>query len=289
MAINSYRIDVHHHILPPIYISSLRSIGVTDAGNVPFPTWDLEKTLTTMDQLKIERTVVSISSPGIYFGDSEFTQKLARQCNEFSADLISKNPQRFGAFAVLPFPNLKASIDELKYALDDLKLDGIALLSSINGHYLGDSEFNDLYMELNKRKCVVFIHPNTPTEDKLPLKTTTAAVLEFVFDTTRAVANLLYNGILKKYPDIRFIIPHAGGTVPFLAWRITMGSRRAINVLKNLYYDTALSATPYALRSLQELVPTSHILFGSDFPFLPAPMVKIMNKNLKEYLWLKKK
>jgi predicted TIM-barrel fold metal-dependent hydrolase len=283
MTTKPYRIDIHHHILPPEYISSLKSVDITSAGNVPFPKWDLENTLSAMNNLGIATAITSISSPGIYFGDTDFTLKLARKCNEFSADLIRNNSQRFGAFAVLPLPNIKASIDELTYTLDELKLDGVALLSNINGHYLGDPKFNELYAELNRRKCVVNIHPNTPSDDKLPMKDARAAVLEFVFDTTRAVANMLYNGTLKKYPDIRFIVPHAGGTVPYIAWRITMGNRRAIESLKNLYYDTALSATPYALRSLQELAPSSHILFGSDYPFLPKTMISSMIKGLKDY------
>ena len=283
MATNSYRIDVHHHILPPKYLTSLKSIGITTAGNVPFPKWDLDGTLEVMDQLGIQTAMTSISSPGIYFGDTEFSQELSRQCNEFSAELIKKHSQRFGAFAVLPLPNINASIEELKYSLDELNLDGVGLLSSINGYYLGDPDFNELYSELNKRNGVVCIHPNAPPEDKIPKKDARAAVLEFVFDTTRAVANLLYNSVLKNYPNIRFIVPHAGGTVPYLAWRITMGNRRAIEQLKNLYYDTALSATPYTLHALQELVPISQILFGSDYPFLPKQMIKSMIKGLEDY------
>ena len=136
---------------------------------------------------------------------------------------------------------------------------------------------------MNQRESIVCIHPNAPPEDKMPVRDARAAVLEFVFDTTRAVLNMLYNGIFKKYPGIRFIVPHAGGTIPYLAWRITMGNRRAIEQLKNLYYDTALSATPYTLRSLQELIPISQILFGSDYPFLPKPKIKSMIKGLEEY------
>ncbi len=278
-----FRIDVHHHIIPPEYLSSLKKVGISTAGNVPFPKWNIDSSIEAMDHLGIAIAITSISSPGIYFGDSEFTENLAHQCNEYSAQLIRDNSQRFGAFAVLPWTGVNAAIDELKYALDELYLDGVGLLSSINGHYLGDPDFNELYSELNRRKSVVFIHPNSPSSDKLPINDARAAVLEFVFDTTRAVANMLYNGTFKKFPDIKFIIPHAGGTVPYLAWRITMGNYRAIEQLKNLYYDTALSSTPFALKSLQELIPSSHILFGSDYPFFPKPMVKSMIKGLEEY------
>ena len=278
-----YRIDVHHHIIPSEYISSLKEIGITTAGNVPFPNWVIEDSLAAMDSLGIAIAITSISSPGIYFGDHNFAETLARQCNEFSAQLIKNHPKRFGAFAIIPWTSASAAVDELKYAVDELNLDGVGLLSSIDGHYLGDPDFTNLYAELNRRKTVVFIHPNSPPQEKLPINDTRAAVLEFVFDTTRAVANMLYNGIFKRYPDIKFIVPHAGGTVPYVAGRMTMGNYRAIEQLKTLYYDIALSSTPFTLRSLQELVPTSHILFGSDFPFLPKPMIKSTIKGLNEY------
>lgn len=283
MAINPNRIDVHHHIVPPEYLSTLATIGINNVDGVSFPKWDVESTLEFMDRQGISAAITSISAPGIYFGDSDFAQDLARRCNEISADLVNKYPQRFGAFASLPLPDVENSLIELEYALDSLNLDGIVLLTNINGKYIGDPLFNDLFSELNRRKAVVFIHPNSPPPDKVPLANFRSAIIEFVFDTTRAVANLIHGGGLKRYPDIRFILSHAGGTVPYLTWRITFGKKKLINYLKRFYYDTALSGTSYTLRSLQELVDPSQILFGSDYPFLPERASSVMIEGIDNY------
>ncbi len=278
-----HRIDVHHHMLPLDYLSSVNSLGITKSAGVVFPNWDLEASLRFMDKQGIATTILSISAPGIYFGDVDFAKKLARRCNEFSSKVIKEHPHRFGGFASLPLLDLNASLGELEYALDELKLDGVGLLSNIEGCYLGDPAHDELYAELNRRKSVVFIHPNSPPKEMLPKIDIPAAVMEFVFDSTRAVANLLKNNILKRYPEIRFIVPHAGGTVPFLAYRIATGNKRTIKLLKRLYYDVAFSSTSYALRSLQELADPTHILFGSDYPFLPEPLITVMVENLLKY------
>ncbi len=277
------KIDVHHHILPPDYMTALAKIQVTKSAGVSFPKWESASSLALMDRQGIEVAITSISAPGIYFGDLNFARDLSRRCNEFSARLIKEHPQRFGAFAVLPLPDVETSLLEVEYALDTLNLDGVGLLSSINGQYLGNPAMNDLLAELNRRRAVAFVHPNAPPDPMLPKTNVPPAIMEFVFDTTRAVANLTFTRALKRYPAIRFIFPHAGGTVPFLAGRISMGEQKVIEYLKTLYFDVALSATPYALRSLQELADPSHILFGSDFPFLPEPLITTMVEGLKNY------
>lgn len=283
MNVRPNKIDVHHHILPPEYLASLESVGIKTAVGEPFPNWTPEHSIKLMDHYGIQTAIVSISAPGIYFGDSLFTKTLARRCNEFSANLISKYPQRFGAFAVLPLPDVGASLIELDYALDVLNLDGIILLTNIDGMYLGDKKFDELFNELNRRRTVVFIHPNAPPEQKLPMTNFRPAILEFVFDTTRAVANLIHSGSLKRYPDINFILSHAGGTVPFLTWRISFGKKKIIRYLKKFYYDIALSATSYVFSSLQELVPSSQILFGSDYPFAPEPVTGSIIEGFQNY------
>jgi len=267
---------VHHHILPPDYLAALANAGITSSGGRPIPEWDIQNTLAQMDRHAIATAITSISEPGIYFGDVKFARDMARRCNEFSAQLIHEYPQRFGAFAILPLPDVNAALRELEYTLDTLKLDGVVLLSSVDGRYPGDPLFDELFTELNRRKAVVFLHPTVPainSELKLDLP---PFLIEFVFDTTRALTNLIYSGTLERCPDIRFIVAHAGGTVPYLAYRISLGQimlpgvpQGVMTYLKRFYYDTALSAKPNALRSLQELVDASHILFGSDYPFAP--------------------
>jgi predicted TIM-barrel fold metal-dependent hydrolase len=282
MATNSHKIDVHHHIVPKEYLSSLASVGIKNAVGEPFPHWDIEKSIAFMDRQGIDIAITSISAPGIYFGNTDFTRKLARECNEISAKMVNKYPDRFGAFAVLPLPDIEASLVELEYALDILNLDGVTLLTNIEGLYLGDTKYNEIFSELNRRKSVIFVHPNTPPLDKVPM-VIKPAILEFVFDTTRAIANLIHSGTTKRFPDIRFIFSHGGGTVPFITWRISFGNKKIIDQLKRFYYDTAVSATPYAFNSLLKLVDPSHVLFGSDYPFLPEKVVKFMNEGLNNY------
>lgn len=290
MSTEANRIDVHHHILPPDYLSALASVGITSSGGRPIPEWDLQSTLTLMDRHAIAAAITSISEPGVYFGDEAFARDLARRCNEFSAQLIQEYPQRFGAFAILPLPDIDAALRELEYALDTLKLDGVVLLSSVDGKYPGDPLFEELFAELNHRKAVVFLHPTVPIingELKLDLP---PFLIEFVFDTTRAVTNLVYSGTLERCPDIRFIVAHAGGTVPYLAYRISMGQvmlpgapQGTLTYLKQLYYDTALSVNPNALCSLQELVDASRILFGSDYPFAPEVTLFLAIQGMQNF------
>lgn len=287
------RIDVHHHILPPVYLSAMAAAGIAAGGGRDFPEWSPDDSLALMDRHGIEKAIVSISSPGLYFGDSRAARELARLCNEYSAELVRENPGRFGAFAALPLPDVDASLSELAYALDMLDLQGACLLTNYGGAYLGNPEFAELFDELNRRKCIVFIHPDVPQgSDSLGLSAP-AFMVEFVIDTTRTVSDLLFSGTLERCPDIRFILSHAGGTIPYLALRLTLGQflpglqdkvpQGVATYLRRLYYDTALSASPHALRSLQELVEPSQVLFGSDYPFAPELATIATIEGLRAY------
>ncbi|MDM7999631.1 MAG: amidohydrolase family protein [Dehalococcoidia bacterium] len=287
------RIDVHHHIVPPEYVRALADVGITESAGIPFPGWSAEAALDVMDRQGIKTAITSISYPGVYFGDLAFARDLARLCNEMSARLVGDHPRRFGAFAVLPLPDVEAALIELEYALDTLRLDGVTLLSSIGNEYLGSPSFEALYSELNRRRAVVFVHPAVPPGSDVPKLILPPALIEFTWDTTRAATNLLFSGTLERYPDIRFILSHAGGTVPYLAWRISLGEwlpalgervpQGVMTYIKRLYYDTALSTNKYTLRSLQELIDVSHILFGSDYPFLPELAVAATVSDLQSY------
>jgi predicted TIM-barrel fold metal-dependent hydrolase len=162
----------------------------------------------------------------------------------------------------------------MTYALDTLKLDGVGFLASVDGKYLGDPDLDPIFAELNRRKAVVFVHPNDPPPDRATGLDFPGTLTEFVFDTTRAAANLIFSGTLERYPDVRIILAHAGGTVPFLAWRLSLGDtspklrekapQGVLAYLRRFYYETALSANPFALSSLQELADPSRIVFGSE-------------------------
>jgi predicted TIM-barrel fold metal-dependent hydrolase len=225
-------------------------------------------------------------SPGVYWGgDTGFAVTLAHSCNEFLADLVRYDPEHFGGFATMPLPDVDASLRELEYAYDTLGLDGVVLFTSQGDRYLGDPLYEPFFEELERRKAIVFIHPNTiPPGANVPKLHIPYGVTEFTFDTTRCVANLLYSGTLERYPSIRYILSHAGGTVPYLAWRIAGATvlpelrDRALTdpmgQLQRLYYDTALSTSEYVFAALREFVPTSRILFGSDFPYVSDTIIK---------------
>jgi len=304
MSIKIKRIDVHHHILPPEYISMLAKIGITGSLGQPFPKWSPEKSKSFMSKLNINTAITSISSPGVYFKNDAFSRELARVCNEYMAELKHKYIGKFGGFASIPLPDVKGALDELKYALDDLKLDGVCLMTHYKGKYLGNKEFEEVFKELNQRKSVVFIHPTDPVGAYDPKLGISNALIEAPFETTRAVTNLIYTGTTDRYADIRYILSHGGGTIPYLAWRIALikyaqenkklqilkslydliikgGPESGLKILKNMYYDTALTSSPYALKALQELVGPLRIVFGSDFPF--AKVAPIVAKNLRKY------
>jgi len=288
-----HRVDVHHHILPPVYLSELSKKGITSGGGVPFPYWNVNMALDVMDRNGIASAITSVPSIGDNIHDNSFSPILARKCNEFSADLIEKHPRRFGAFAALPLSDITAALKETDYAFEQLNLDGILLQSNVGGVYPGDIKFDELFAELNRRKAIVHIHPADPPGRNQTGLNFPTSLIEFVFDTTRAITNLIYSGTLEKYQDIRFIVSHAGGTAPYLAQRISLlqyqpGMEEKVpqgvfTHLKHLYYDTALSASPYALRSLQELAGPAHILFGSDYPFAPDYLTSASITGLKQY------
>ncbi len=272
---NPFRIDVHHHFLFPEYLKALAKLGIKDAGGTVFPEWTPQAAQDYMDRNGIAVAFPGITHPGVYFGDKSAARELARLCNDFLAQLVQERPKRFGGMATLPLPDVDASLNELEYAFDTLNLDGVALLSSYEGIYLGDPAFEEIFAELNRRMAVVHVHPTIAPENSTSSIAVPGWCLEFVFDTTRAVANLAATGTLKRYPQIKFIFSHGGGTVPFVARRIASGVSMAhreysygdvISMLQGLYYDTALSS-PYLYGSLREFVEPSHVLFGSDYNF----------------------
>jgi len=278
-----HRIDVHHHFIPFEYLKELADVGVTTALGVHFPEWSTEKALEMMDRHGIRTAVTSFTSPAAHVGNARFSRRLARRCNEIAAQLLHDHPRRFGAFAALPaLTDTEAVLTEIAYALDTLKLDGVGLLTNYKGTYLGDRAFEAMYKELNRRKAVVHVHPGDPP-GKNPFPCS-HSLLEAPFETTRAITNLIYGGTLERYPDIRFIFSHGGGTIPYLATRIEEGARRWQGAsekapkgfyyyLKRLYYDTAGAASPYNLPSLHALIDAGHILFGTDYPFATTPII----------------
>lgn len=275
-------IDVHHHILPPVYFAEARAQILAQVQNMLPPAvagWTPQKSLEEMDRLGIATSMVSVSSPGVWLGQVEAGRSLARKCNEYAAEVGRSHPGRFGSFASIPLPDTEGSLREIEYALDVLKADGICLLTSYGDKWLGDPAFATVLDELNRRKAIVYVHPTAPNCCRDLMSYVPQALTEFPHDTTRTVTSLLYTGSFGRLRDIRFIFSHAGGTVPMLAGRIAQLGRRkdlAEKVpqgveyeLKRLYYEIANSANRSAMSALMNLVPTSQIMFGSDYPFVP--------------------
>jgi 6-methylsalicylate decarboxylase len=262
-------IDTHHHIFPPFYVNAIGlDAASSHTGNLP--TWSVEGSLQAMDRSDIELAVVSISNPGVALQDSNQAPRLARQCNDFAHQMIADHPGRFDAFAVLPMPNVRESLAEIKYGLEELKFAGIGLLTNYNGIYLGDPRFDSLFNELHRREAVVFVHPAESTSAPLH-SSVPSPIIEFPHDTTWAIASLLYNGVFSRYGGIRFIFSHAGGTVLSIGTRFQI--KRApegadpMLLLKRQYYDLALSTNPITMPALLAFVGPGHVVFGSDYPF----------------------
>lgn len=267
-SVRPFRIDTHAHFsVPKLYAQST-------ARGVNQPTlqdWTPAKTLEQMEQGGVATSIISISDPGVSFGDKAAARALARECNEYAAKVIRDYPGRFGQFAVLPLPDVDAALLEVEYALDMLKADGIGVLSSYEGKYLGNPAYAPLMDELNRRKAVVFCHPYCAAcGTQTTFTDAQNRGVEFVFDTTRTILSLLSTGTVVRCPDIRFIWSHGGGTVPYITSRLAGAAQKLPNglmyELQKFYYDTAQAFNPYTLPSFKKMVPTSQILFGTDFP-----------------------
>ena len=282
-------IDVHQHVIPEVYRNALAGIGVMGSGENPWPQWSLARTLELMDEHRIAAVMTSIASPGAYFGDVAFTRRLVRDCNEALARMVAERPRMLGAMGFVPLPDVSAALREAEHALDVLELDGINLQTHAGHRYLGHPEEDELYAELDRRKAVVFVHPVRPPLEELAQFSFPAGYTELVFDTTRAIANLLYTGTLARYPNIRFIMSHMGGVTPFLLFRLSgfdddprLRERVPDGVaayLRRLYYDVAQSAAPLSFRALLEVADPSRILFGTDYPFARLPE-KVMKDTI---------
>lgn len=299
------KIDVHHHIFPKKYVDALKTAGVDKTFGVDFPKWTVKTSFKKMKENGIKIAILSISTPGVYFKETEFPQgfseELARTSNEIIAEKIKKYPESFGGFATIPMLNPQAAIDELNYAFDTLHLNGVCLMTNYLGKYLGNKFYEPFFKELNKRKAVVYIHPTDPGDDYDFEMGFPNALIEAPFDTTRAVTNLMYNGVLDRYPNIRYILSHGGGTIPYIAWRLAgieygqKGKRTplfrtfydflvnkeptsGLRHLKNMYYDTAHVSGTNAVKSLQEFAGPEHIVFGTDLCI--SKLAPIITKNL---------
>jgi 6-methylsalicylate decarboxylase len=276
-------IDVHFHLIPQFYRDA-----VYEAGRGPaigrYPDWSPELALELMDKRGIALAITSLAQPGVSFLPAGEAATFARSVNDYAAKLIAQHPRRFGCFGLLPMHDIDAAISEARYCLDTLRFEGISLFASYDEKFLGDSWFDPLMGYLDSCKAIVHIHPGLHPSSRSLTLPWPGFMIEYPFDTTRAAVNLLFSGVLERFANIRFILSHAGGTLPFLAWRLSVApmidkrlqqrSREQIfAALKTFWYDNALASGVESMGTLSRIAAKERILFGSDWPFCNEPVV----------------
>lgn len=309
-----HKIDVHSHYLPPVYQEACKKYGHGNPDGMPYlPTWSPIEHIELMDKLGISKSILSISSPGTHLvpGNNELARSLTRDCNMYASDLKKRLPDRFGYFAALPIPDVEGSLAEIPKAIEE-GCDGFVFMTNTHGHYLGDSDLDPIFDELNKSKALIFIHPTTPqcpcspeaeAAGELPVKATPFAgrlpnpMLEFFFDTARVVTNLFMSGTIRRCPDLRIVLPHLAGTSPPLLSRWTGFSQLVPGpwhgmveeevkeaFTKQIWFDMAGFAFPSQIRGLLYGVgvPHTRLLYGSDFPFTRMDGVELLLGQMDE-------
>jgi predicted TIM-barrel fold metal-dependent hydrolase len=283
------RIDIHQHFVSPSFLATLTAKNATSPvpGLAAWKGFSPARAVETLDRVGIETAMLSITAPGVWFGDAAEARLLAREMNEYAAaKMVGDFKGRFGLFAVLPLPDVEGTLREIEYALDTLKADGVGVLTSYGDAWLGDPSFAPVMAELNRRKAVVYTHPTDAACCQGLLPRVANQMLEYPTDTTRTIVSLVVSDTAAKHPDVRFIFSHAGGTITSVAGRLLGAEMTADNLakaaapgtrlsqLRRFFYDTAGSANPVNMQALKSLVPTSQIVFGTDAPFFDgAPQV----------------
>ncbi len=269
------RIDTHFHMLPPFWTEALiKKVGKPTWG---VPDWSFETAMAVMDRLQTGTAMISLATPSVSVWEGQEQLDITKRVNDFGLDLVARANGRLGYFATLPMPNVEYTVAEIGRAYDDYQADGVILISSYKGVYLGDKSFDAVWAELNKHKAVVFIHPGIP--ELKPLEGVPQPTVDFPMDTTRCALSLVTGGVLERYPDVKIILSHAGGFLPFAALRFAVllhdytlkqtSEEDITKLLKLFYFDTALSS-PDALPSLMSFAAPGHVIFGSDNPYISA-------------------
>jgi 6-methylsalicylate decarboxylase len=284
-------IDVHAHYLPEPYRAALIDEGHSQPDGFPqIPTWSAEEHLAAMNRLGVATSLLSISSPGVHLRDGSATSDRAREVNEAGRHAVVDHPGRFGLLASLPLPDVDAAIAEIAYCCNRLDVAGFTLLTNIGGTYLGDQAFQPVFDELDRRGARLFIHPTSPPCWEHTSFGRPRPMLEFFFDTTRAVVDLVLNGTVARHPGIEFLIPHAGATLPMVADRVSVFSLLlavdpTVDVLRDLgrlHFDLAGFPLPRQLDALLTLTTLEHLHYGSDYPFTPEFAAALASERLAE-------
>jgi predicted TIM-barrel fold metal-dependent hydrolase len=260
-------IDVHHHYFAPAWMTKFKK-EIAESKGERFASWTVQTALEEMDKTGCSTAIVTCGGPGTWNGDVQASRSVSREVNEFGARMVRDHPGRFGFFASVPLPDTEGSLKETEYALDTLKADGILLWSNFGARYLGDPGFAPVLEELNRRKTVVYVHPKL-TSDLNDANDPLRALGINWENTTRTIASMLNSGILMRLPNVKFIFSHGAGLLPTVAARLAGRSAEKLAALRGLYMDTAQTTTnPGAWAALNAFAEPSHVLFGSDFPYV---------------------
>ncbi|MGZ5867828.1 MAG: amidohydrolase family protein [Xanthobacteraceae bacterium] len=282
---NRNLIDVHAHFFTADYLAAMRASGLKNVDGFPLPDWSVDGALALMDQCGIATQLLSISAPGIDFVPADTARTLARKINDENARLVSQHPTRFGSLAILPLPDVDGALREIEHALDTLKLDGIVLFTNIRGIYIGDKRFDPVFDELHRRNAAVFVHPVAPPGFDINQLGFPAPAIEFPFETTRMIMNMIASGTTRRCPNVRVIVAHGGGTLPFLAPRISRNLVRfgktssaftpdeVQKAYRSFYFDLTGVSHANAIDALLTLAPADRLLYGSDHPFMLVNLI----------------
>jgi predicted TIM-barrel fold metal-dependent hydrolase len=285
LEVEPFRIDAHYHIYPPDFMASQERLNPKWGRQSPpavVANWSPQLALDIMDETGVAVGISQmITDPGVWFGDVAAACALSREWNEYAARLMADHPARFGMLATLPMPDIDGSLREIAYALDVLRADGVQIMSHYDAVYPGDPRFHPVLDELNRRRAIVLVHPFLPPGHSL-LPGVRPRTVEFPFDSTRAIVSLVLSGATTRFPDIRFIFCHGGGTLPMLVGRIIELTKdekdlpervpRGIEFeLKKFYYETANAYHRPSYAAISALIPSDRILFGTDFPYVSIP------------------
>ena len=294
--LSAQTVDVHTHIIIPEYVEMLKAHGAELEETFPLPEWDVEQHIAFMDSADIRTAVLTMPAPQPYYGDTEESAECIRRVNKVSANVKQQYPGRFKFCAALPLPDVDAAIREAIYALDTLGADGVKLATNSRGQYLGDEELDPLMKVLDERNAVIIIHPHRPTPyPEGVIATTPLAMYEYPAETTRAVVNMLARNVLVRYPNLKVVVPHCSSFLPLALPRmksilpamVAQGYMQPIDWegnLSRLYFDLAGNPTIEVLHSLLTITSPDHILYGSDYPYLPDAVLKANLQKLKQTL-----
>ena len=295
-SIGRAQIDVHSHMIPGSYLAAVKAHGMEMDEGFPIPAWSAEAHLKFMDEAGIQTSVLTLPAPQPYFEDGVQSATICRKFNEEAAALKALYPGRFLFCAALPLPDVDRALEEAKYALEVLGADGVKLATNSYGQYLGDPELEPLMAYLNSRKAVIITHPHKPSAvNEQLIAAVPLASYEYLAETTRAILNMVANNVLVRYPDLKVVVPHCGSFLPnalprfkgLLPVMVKQGYMQPVDVdanISHLYFDLAGAATEEALESLLTITEPSHILYGSDYPYVAAAALAGAKKSLETRL-----